>query len=176
MNDQEFQIACGILDDNRRLIAAGKLQRWDAVKWAVTVNLALAATSVALRQHQETNQRGGIFLLLALLVVVIAMILVAVINRRLTKTRRDGIEVDDNLEKSGINFATIKKREDPQKIRLLLLRLAGAIDFVLHTPSFYRTRLNFVGLVELYDLVEFVFCLTPLPPASNRARRRLHFR
>jgi hypothetical protein len=47
MDDREFSVVCSALDDCRRLIAAGKLQRWDVVKWSVTVNLALAAVSIS---------------------------------------------------------------------------------------------------------------------------------
>jgi hypothetical protein len=47
--NDEMRFALGVLDDHRRLIAAGKTHRWDIVKWAVTVNLALAGASVTLR-------------------------------------------------------------------------------------------------------------------------------
>src|SRR5260370_32407457 len=47
MKTQEFQIAYADLADHQRLIAAGKTQRWDVVKWAVTVNLALVAAAIA---------------------------------------------------------------------------------------------------------------------------------
>ena len=50
--DDEIRFALGVLDDHRRLIAAGKTQRWDIVKWAVTVNIALAGASVTLK-HQD---------------------------------------------------------------------------------------------------------------------------
>ncbi len=38
--DREFEVAAGILEDCRRYIAAHKIQRWDVVKWGVSVNLA----------------------------------------------------------------------------------------------------------------------------------------
>jgi hypothetical protein len=38
--DDEVRFALGVLDDLRRLIAAGKTHRWDIVKWAVTINVA----------------------------------------------------------------------------------------------------------------------------------------
>ena len=44
--DKELQVIFSALDDCRRLIAASKVQRWDAVKWGVTVNVALAAVAV----------------------------------------------------------------------------------------------------------------------------------
>jgi hypothetical protein len=34
--DDEIRFALGVLDDQRRIIAAGKTHRWDIVKWAVT--------------------------------------------------------------------------------------------------------------------------------------------
>jgi hypothetical protein len=39
MQDQDFQIASLLLQDQQRLIAAGKVQRWDVVKWTIAVNL-----------------------------------------------------------------------------------------------------------------------------------------
>jgi hypothetical protein len=35
MSDRQFQFNTSALDDCRRLIAAGKAQRWDVVKWGV---------------------------------------------------------------------------------------------------------------------------------------------
>ena len=35
------------LEDNRRLIAAGKVQRWEVFKWAVAVIIALTTAAVA---------------------------------------------------------------------------------------------------------------------------------
>jgi hypothetical protein len=46
----------GVIDDHRRLIAAGKTHRWDMVKWAVTVNMALAGASVTLRAADDISQ------------------------------------------------------------------------------------------------------------------------
>ena len=47
------------LDDHRRLIAAGKSQRWDVVKWAVTINMALAAASIAVKQQHVSAGAGS---------------------------------------------------------------------------------------------------------------------
>jgi hypothetical protein len=33
--DDDIRFALGVIDDHRRLIAAGKTHRWDMVKWAV---------------------------------------------------------------------------------------------------------------------------------------------
>ena len=48
MDANDFSVVSSALDDYRRLIAAGKIQRWDVVKWGVTVDLALAAVSASL--------------------------------------------------------------------------------------------------------------------------------
>ena len=48
MQDQDFAIASLLLQDQQRLIAAGKVQRWDVVKWTTAVNLALATASVGI--------------------------------------------------------------------------------------------------------------------------------
>jgi hypothetical protein len=56
MNDREFHVACAILDDIRKLIAAGKSQRWDVIKWVVALNAALATASVALKpEHHDAG-------------------------------------------------------------------------------------------------------------------------
>ena len=43
--DKEFQLASAALENCRRYIAAHKTQRWDVVKWGVSVNLALAVAA-----------------------------------------------------------------------------------------------------------------------------------
>jgi hypothetical protein len=45
MSDKEFQVLCATLEDQRRLIAAGKAQRWDVIKWGVSINLGLATVA-----------------------------------------------------------------------------------------------------------------------------------
>jgi hypothetical protein len=54
MNEHEFHVACAILDDQRKLIAAGKSQRWDVIKWALMINVALATASIALQTQFMT--------------------------------------------------------------------------------------------------------------------------
>jgi hypothetical protein len=67
------RFALGVIDDHRRLIAAGKTHRWDIVKWAVTINVALAAASITFR-HPSGNA-PGLFLWLALGVVILSIAL-----------------------------------------------------------------------------------------------------
>ena len=48
VQDHDFAIASLLLQDQQKLIAAGKVQRWDVVKWTITVNLALATASAGI--------------------------------------------------------------------------------------------------------------------------------
>ena len=45
--EKHFQIATLYLTDCQRLIAAYKALRWDVVKWAVAINVGLAAASLS---------------------------------------------------------------------------------------------------------------------------------
>ena len=51
VNDKEFQVITAALDDCRKLIAAGKVQRWEVVKWGVAVNVGLATAAAALGRN-----------------------------------------------------------------------------------------------------------------------------
>jgi hypothetical protein len=78
MNDREFYIVTSALDDNRKLIAAGKIQRWDVVKWGFTVNVALATVAAAFRTHYRA------YFGLAVAVAIASCYLVLHYNRRMT--------------------------------------------------------------------------------------------
>ena len=77
MTPEDFKIACLYLEGSQRVVAAGKVQRWEVVKWAVTANFALATASVALRT-------GGLFFLFSVLVAMAGGALVYHYNRRMT--------------------------------------------------------------------------------------------
>jgi hypothetical protein len=101
MNDQEFQIACLYLQDCQRLIAAGKLQRWDVVKWTLTVNFALATASGIAHKAQ------GFFLFLSVLVAVLGFILIVHYNQRITRAREDSNKPVTYLMNNGIKIEAI---------------------------------------------------------------------
>jgi hypothetical protein len=101
-DDRQFKTASAVLDDERRLIAALKLQRWDVVKWAVTVNIALAAVAATIK----TALVSGLLLFsLAVLVAVIGETLMLYYNHRLTNTRDDALKTKKHLENFGVDFA-----------------------------------------------------------------------
>jgi hypothetical protein len=97
LSERQFQAASAVLDDQRRMIAAGKLQRWDVVKWAVTVNVALAAAAISF----ENSATGKQLVWLAVAVAVIGWILMLYYNLRLKRTRADALKTKENL---GVNF------------------------------------------------------------------------
>jgi hypothetical protein len=111
LNPQEFQVCCAILDDHRKLIAAGKVQRWDVLKWAVTVNVALATASIALK---SASTSVGI-VCLAALVAFVAGLLILHYNNRLKNARNDSIAPERYLMSSGVDFVAIAGKE-PKKV------------------------------------------------------------
>jgi hypothetical protein len=56
---EQFQFAASALDDIRKLIAAGKSQRWEVTKWAVGLNIALATASVAIDREPADKTNDG---------------------------------------------------------------------------------------------------------------------
>jgi hypothetical protein len=90
--DRNFQIIVSAMDDCRRFIAAGKVQRWDVVKWGVTVNTGLAAATVF----------GGNIapFLFAIAVAVVSLLLVWHYNKRVTGARQTAITLTKCLKDS----------------------------------------------------------------------------
>jgi hypothetical protein len=106
MSDHNFRFASAVLEDSRRLIAASKAQRWDVAKWAVTVNVVIAAASIALRgQHADA---GWPLFELASLVAFIGLLFVLEHNRRLTNTRNDTVGFETYLTNNGVEVSAIK--------------------------------------------------------------------
>ena len=112
--DKELQVISSALDDQRRLIAAGKVQRWDVVKWAVTVNVALA-TAATLIQFQGAFDVCGLAVpfsfvpfLLTVAVFFVSLVLVLYYNYGTTDARKDAIHlVNEMKEKYDIDYARI---------------------------------------------------------------------
>jgi hypothetical protein len=103
VQDQDFAIASLLLQDQQRLIAAGKVQRWDVVKWTIAVNLALATASVSI----GTDGAGIIIVVFTVLVALGGGALVYHYNRRITGARRDADTVTAYFREAGIDFSKI---------------------------------------------------------------------
>jgi hypothetical protein len=64
-DEDQMRFALDVIEDHRRLIAAGKVYRWDVIKWAVTINVALAGASVTLRNERLPISPQLVFFLIA---------------------------------------------------------------------------------------------------------------
>jgi hypothetical protein len=106
-----FQVCCAILDDHRKLIAAGKVQRWEVLKWAMTVNLVLATASITLG---TASTRGGI-LGLSILVAVVGALVILYYNDRMTNARNDSVRVEEYLVRNGVDIAAITGKK-PERV------------------------------------------------------------
>lgn len=103
MTPGDFKIACISLEDCNRLIAAGKIQRWGVVKWAVTTNLALATASILLRAAHA----GGLFAFFSILVAAAGGGLVYHYNRRMTGARANATGIQTYLSNNKVNLSAI---------------------------------------------------------------------
>jgi hypothetical protein len=104
MEDRDFQFASAMFSERQRIIAAGKLQRWDVVKWTITVNIALAAGSIAFNNSASAAHQ---FFWLAVIIAVIGWVLMMYYNRRLTKTRNESLKTERYLADNGIDYSAI---------------------------------------------------------------------
>ena len=108
-DDREFQVTTSALDDCRRLIAAGKVQRWDVVKWGVTVNTALA--TFAASAHSIAP------FLFALAVALAGQLLVWHYNKRMTGARNTATTLTNRLREFDIGYNNITGAKAPETNR-----------------------------------------------------------
>src|SRR5437899_1897307 len=102
MTASDFKVVGSLLDDHRRIIAAGKAQRWDVVKWAVTVNVGIATASLAL-------QHPVVFLSFSLLVATIGIVLIFHYTQRMTGARNNAARAYEYLQAQKINMKSMAK-------------------------------------------------------------------
>jgi hypothetical protein len=105
MTNKEFQIACLIWNDSNAMIAAGKVQHWDVVKWALAVNLGLAAVSIV-------KDAGSLLVALSILVALVGQFLVSRYNRRMTGARAAANRAVDFLKANEIDIDRIQGPPD----------------------------------------------------------------
>jgi len=103
VQDHDFAIASLLLQDQQKLIAAGKVQRWDVVKWTITVNLALATASAGIGKPGT----GVIIFFFTVLVAAAGSYLVYHYNKRMTGARRDAAKVTAYFRDAGIDLSKI---------------------------------------------------------------------
>ena len=76
-----------------------RVQRWDVVKWGVTVNVALATATAALN-----TAFSFIPFVLAVLVALVSWLLVLHYNRRTTGARNTATHLVCQMKKKGIDY------------------------------------------------------------------------
>jgi hypothetical protein len=101
-NDKEFHVIVSALEDCRRLIAAGKVQRWEVVKWGVAVNVALATAAGV-----PVLGRSFSLFWLAVAVSIASVLLVGHYNKRMSGARETATVLIDRLKWFGINYDAI---------------------------------------------------------------------
>lgn len=109
MDDREFRLSCYFLEDNQKLIAAGKLQRWETVKWAFTVNLALATASISFPQNPAA------FTVLSVFVAVVGSAMVFYQDTKITRARKTFDDIFDCLNKAGVDFRRVVDKKMPDR-------------------------------------------------------------
>jgi hypothetical protein len=123
-----------VFDDMRAMIAAAKVQRWEVLKWAATLNIALAAAAAGFKRSPAA------FFMIAVIIAVFGVGLIFYYNRRLTLTRarlpllhkflKDN--VIDLKETVGLEYGMVK-RSDYDKDELHLFALIVGFSVL---PSF----------------------------------------
>jgi hypothetical protein len=105
MTQNDFAFACVLLADRQRLIAAGKLQRWDVVKWTATINVALAAAALGFKARE--THAGYEFFVSAAIVAAAGWGLMLYYNLRLKRSRDHSLITERYLDKNGIDYSVI---------------------------------------------------------------------
>src|SRR5262245_21877900 len=91
--------------DNQRLIAAGKVQRWEVLKWVTTVNIALATASAVI--SREGTVLVWQFFLATVVMAVVGLLLLWHYNNRITGARGYGGRLYDWQELSIFSFVIL---------------------------------------------------------------------
>jgi hypothetical protein len=103
MTDRDFTIAIGAMDDCRRSVAAGKLQRWEVLKWGTSLNTAIIAATAL------PNVSFWIFFYLSIMVSIISIVLVFYYNSKMTRVRGTMLALVQWLEDNKIDYEKITK-------------------------------------------------------------------
>jgi len=91
------------LDDCRRDIAAGKIQRWEVVKWGITLHIAVVGAS------SLPGQSFWFLLTLSIMISIVSWALVRHYNSRTTDARKTAVTVVEWLTNNGVDYEAITK-------------------------------------------------------------------
>jgi hypothetical protein len=102
------------------------------VKWAVTVNMALAGASVTLRQDVNAKR---LFCLLAFGVVFLSVLLMWEITRRMTAARNASLVPEKFLIDQGVDVVRVTGETPPEKYELNYDKQENALYFLILLAS-----------------------------------------
>jgi hypothetical protein len=105
VSKEEVDAVLRLFDDRRALIASGKVQRWEVVKWAVTVNVALGAASATV------DQLPALFFAFSGVVAVTALALLYHYDLRITQIRGSLASVNAFIRDNIIDINAIGRSE-----------------------------------------------------------------
>jgi hypothetical protein len=103
ISKEGFDAVLRLFDDRRALIAAGKIQRWEVMKWAVTANFTLGAVSAA------THQFHLLFIIFAAVIAAIGLALLWHYNLRITQYRHSLASVNTYIRENVIDLNAVGK-------------------------------------------------------------------
>jgi hypothetical protein len=86
------------------LLPLARVQRWDVVKWGVTVNVALATAAAVIKFNVAFS---SISVAIAVLVAFVSRQLVSHYNVRVTRARNDAKYLVERLRDKGIDYDSI---------------------------------------------------------------------
>jgi len=110
LRERDVNALLSALDDYRGVVAAGKVQRWDVLKWAVAVNLGFATASVVWDQKAP-----WLFFALTLAVVTAGIGLIFYYTLRMTRTRELMAKLADKLAEDCLDVRKVEKEQrDPK--------------------------------------------------------------
>jgi hypothetical protein len=149
LEDKEFEIAIGILEDCRRLIAAGKVQRWEVLKWGVSVNLALAVAASTSDLIKLPTERKQFLLYIGIAVLLACFWLIVHYNTRMTRARRQTRRIAAWLLERGLDYYAIAgvgrsdysragKDYDFGELTTFLIVLAASVFAIFLVLSFFQ--------------------------------------
>ncbi len=105
MNDNEFRVCAAILERRRRLIEDIEARRASTIKWAVTINMALVAASIALRT--SVALADCLFYGLAIVVGLVGFLFMLYETNQLKDARNDLAATEDYLIRNGVDVPAI---------------------------------------------------------------------
>ena len=128
-----------MLEDSQKLIAAGKTQRWDVIKWTVGLNMGLAtAAAIFLNKTPPPAipTKGPLLILLfSIIIAGVGLSLVLHYFDRMTNARDDAQQIAEYMKKRDIDLAAMTAKAyrqgdagyDRREKRAFIVAIAASI-------------------------------------------------